>query len=179
MKLLSRPDGFMLYGKLGIDFFSTSELLYPNMKNRLRLIKARPNIYMISDNPNVSPGIMDGSLYTHRIALRDDYHKKRMDMLAYPPVEYSYLETLANTFIIPARQHQFIQENIFNIAPLRRIAIAMNTTSAFTGSFTENPFWYQQFDLRQIRILRGAQPIVDFDSADNCRDYHESNELSG
>ena len=32
MKLLSRPDGFMLYGILGIDFFSTSELLYPNMK---------------------------------------------------------------------------------------------------------------------------------------------------
>ena len=26
MKLLSRPDGFMLYGKLGIDFFSISEL---------------------------------------------------------------------------------------------------------------------------------------------------------
>ena len=47
----------------------------------------------------------------------------------------------------------------------------MNTNSAFTGSFTENPFWYQQFDLRQIRILRGVQPIVDFDSADNCRLY--------
>ena len=40
MKLLSRPDGFMLYGKLGIDFFSTSELLYPNMKIRLRLLRA-------------------------------------------------------------------------------------------------------------------------------------------
>ena len=45
----------------------------------------------------------------------------------------------------------------------------MNTSSAFTGSFTENQFWYQQFDLRQIRILRGGQPIVDFDTADNCR----------
>ena len=32
MKLLSRVDGFMLYGKLGVDFFPTSELLYPNMK---------------------------------------------------------------------------------------------------------------------------------------------------
>ena len=42
MKLLSRPDCFMLYGKLGIDFLSTSELLYPNMKIRLRLIRARP-----------------------------------------------------------------------------------------------------------------------------------------
>ena len=170
MKMLSRPDG-MLYGKPGVDFFSTSELLYPNMKVRLRLIRARPNFYMISDNPNVSLGIVDCSIYTRRIALKDDYHKKRMNMLAYTPVEFNYLETLANTFIIPARQNQFIQENNFKNAPVRRIAIAMNTNSAFTGSYTENPFWYQQFGLRQIRILRGGQPIVDFDAADNCYLY--------
>ena len=47
----------------------------------------------------------------------------------------------------------------------------MNTNSAFTGSFTESLFWYQQFDLRQVRILRGGQSIVDFDTADNCRLY--------
>ena len=47
----------------------------------------------------------------------------------------------------------------------------MNTNSAFTGFLTENPFWYQQFDPRQIRILRGGQPIVDFDAADDCRLY--------
>ena len=171
MKMLSRPDGFMLYGKLGIDFCSTSELLYPNMKTGLRLNRARPNFYMISDNPNVRLGIVDCSLYTRRIALKDDYHKKRMDMLAYTPVEFNYLETLAKAFIIPARQKHFIQENIFNNGPVRRIAIAMNTNSAFTGSYTENPFGYQQFDLWQIRILRGGQSIVDFDAADNCRLY--------
>ena len=86
-------------------------------------------------------------------------------------MEFNYLETLAKTFIIPARQNQFIQENILNNTPVRRIAIAMNTNSAFTGSYTENPFWYHQFDLRQIRILSGGQPIVDFDAADNCRLY--------
>ena len=144
-----------MYGRMGIDFFSTSELLYANMKIRLRLIRARPNFYMISDNPNVSLGIVDCSRYTRRIALKDDYHKKRMDLLAYVPVEYNSLKFLAKTFIIPARQNQFIQENIFNNATIRRIAIAMNTNSAFTGSITENPFWYQQFDLRQIRIRRG------------------------
>ena len=171
LKLLSRPDGFMMYGRLGIDFFSTSELLYPKMNNRLRLIRAKPNFYIISDNPNVSLGIVDCSLYTRRIALKDDYHKKRMDVLAYVLVEYNYLETLAKTIIIPARQNQFIQENIFNNAPIRRVAIAMNTNSAFTGSFTKNPFWYQQCDVRQIRIFRGGQPIVDFDTADNCHLY--------
>ena len=125
----------MLYSKLRIDFFSTFKLLYPNMKNRLRLIRARTNFNMIGDNPNFSLGIVDCSLYTRRIALKDDYHKKRMDMLAYAPVEYNYLETLAKTFIIPARQNQFIHENIFNNAPIRRVAIAMNTNSAFTGFF--------------------------------------------
>ena len=104
----------MLCGKLGIDFFSTSELLYPNMKIGLRLIRARPNFCMISDNPNVSLGIVDCSLYTRRIALKDEYHKKRMDILAYAPVEFNYLETLAKTFIIPARQNQFIQEDKTN-----------------------------------------------------------------
>ena len=123
MKLLSKPDGFMLYGILGADFFSTSELLYPNLKIRLRLIRARPNFYMISDNPNVSLGVVDCSLYTRRIALKDDYHKKKMDMLAYAPVEYKFLEILAKKFIIPARQNQFIQESIFNNAPVRRDAI--------------------------------------------------------
>ena len=169
MKKLSRPDGFILYGKLGADFFSTSELLYPNTKISLQLIRARPNFYLISDKPNVSLGIADCSLYTRGIAFKDDYHKKRMDMFAYTPVEFNYLETLAMIFIIPARLNQFIQENIFNNAPVRRIAIAMNTNSALTGFYTENPFWYQKFERRQVRLLRGGQPIVDFDAADKSR----------
>ena len=150
------------------------------MKFRLRLSKARPNFYMISDNTNVSLGAVDCSLYTRRIALKDDYRRKQIDMLAYTPVEFTYLETLAKTLIIPVGQNQFFQENIFNIAPVRRIAIAMNTNSAFTGSYTKYPFWYQQFDLRQIRILRRGQPSVDFDAAENCRlrYYNGSNELS-
>ena len=45
----------------------------------------------------------------------------------------------------------------------------MNTNSESTGSYTENPFWYQQFELRRIKIFRGGLPIVDFDAADNCR----------
>ena len=48
-------------------------------------------------------------------------------------------ENLAKTIIIPARKNLFIQENIFNKAPVRRIASAMNTNSAITGPNTENP----------------------------------------
>ena len=112
------------------------------MKIRLQLIRARPNFYIISDNPIVRLGIVDCFLYTRRIALKDDYHKKRMDMLAYTPLEFNYLETLAKVFIISVRQKQFIQENFFNNAPARRIGIAMNTNSAYTEFYTEKPFWF-------------------------------------
>ena len=47
----------------------------------------------------------------------------------------------------------------------------MNTNSAFTDSCTDDPFWYQQFDLRQISFFRGSQPIVDFDAAASGRLY--------
>ena len=149
METLSRFGGFMLYGKLGVDF-STSELTYPDMKVRLCLIRAQPNFFMISENPNVSVAIVGCPLNTRRIAFKDDYHKNRTDMLAYTPVEYNYLDTLAKNFIIAARQNQLTQEFIFNDAPDDRIAIALKRNSAFTGSFTENPFRYQQFQLRQI-----------------------------
>ena len=75
-------------------------------------------------------GFVDCSLYTRRVMLKEYYHKKRMSQLAYAPVQYNYMETLVKTYIIPARQNQFVQENIFNNAPIRRIAIAMNTNSA-------------------------------------------------
>ena len=166
----SRHDGF-LFGKFGVDFFSTSQLPPPNMKFRLRLIRAKANFYMISDNPKIFLRFVDCSLSIRPLALKDDYHKERMNNFAYTPVQLNYLETLAKTFMFPACQNQFIQENFFNNAPIRRIAIAMNKNSAFTGSYTENLFWYKQFDLRQIRILRGGQPIVDFDAADACHLY--------
>ena len=82
---------------------------------------------MISDNPNVSPGIVDCSNSSRSSALTDDYYKKPMVMVAYPSVEFNYLKTLTKTFIIPAWQNQFIHKNFFNDAPVRQIAIAMNT----------------------------------------------------
>ena len=92
-----------------------------------------------------------------------------MDMLAYNPVEFNFIETLAGIFSIPAKQNQSVQETFFNNCSVRRIAIAMNTNSAFTGLYTKNPLWYQQFDLRQTRILKKGQPVVESDAADNCR----------
>ena len=107
-------------------------------------------------------------------ALKDDYHAKRMDMLAQTPVEFNYLEYFGKTFIIHARQNQFFRENIFNNAPVCRIAVGINANSAFTGSYTKIPVWYQQIDLRETRMHRRSQQIVKFAAVDNCRLYSKT-----
>ena len=119
------------------------------MEFRLRLIRARPNYYMIRDKPNVSLRFVDCSPYTRRIVLDDDYHKKRLGMSAKTRMYYNSLETFAKTFIISARRNKFTQEIILNSAPVRRTAIAKNANSASTGLYTENPFCCQHVNLRQ------------------------------
>ena len=73
-------------------------------------------------------------------------------------VVFNYLETLPKTFVITARQNQFIQENIFSNAPIRLIAFAMTKNSAFTQSPSENPSWYQKCDLRQVEYSEVVSP---------------------
>ena len=84
--------------KMRVDSFSTSALLYPKIEIRLRIFSSRPNVYMISENPNFSLAIVGRSRYTRRITLSDDYPEKRKDTLAYTHVECIYLETLIKTF---------------------------------------------------------------------------------
>ena len=68
----------------GAEFFTTTKLLYPNWKIRLRLIKAKLNLYMISGK-HVSLAAVDCSLYTRGIALTVENHRNRMEMFAYTP----------------------------------------------------------------------------------------------
>ena len=74
-------------GDGGASFLSNSEMLCPNLKVRIRLIVAGPKFYMISDNRNFGLESVDCSLDTRRIALKDDCHRKRMEMLAYAPMQ--------------------------------------------------------------------------------------------
>ena len=154
-EVLLLKDGVTLYGKLAIDLLQCEKLLLPNTKIRLKLIRARPNFYMISYNPQVSLRVLDCSLFTRRVVVNEVYHQTIKCQLTHQPACYIFMKTIARTFFISSGQNQFIQEKVFNNVPIRRIAIAMNTNSPFTGHFQENPFHYRKFGLRELRIVRG------------------------
>ena len=89
-------------------------------------------------------------------------------MIAYTPVGFNFLETLAEIFFSPARQHQFIEKVFFVETTVRRTAIGMKTNSLFKQKFFKNPFWNQYINFGQFKLLRGGRlSIVNFDAVDN------------
>ena len=162
----------MFYGKLAIDVFTCDKFLLPNIKVRIRLIRSRPNFYLIStQTKNFHATIKEASLFTRVVAVDEPCIRTIQAKIKERPARYNFTEVLSKTFIIPNNQNQFIHENIFNNAPIRRIAIAMNTNTAFTGTLGTNPFHYRKFDLREVRIVRGNQVIVRMDTRNIVQTY--------
>ena len=102
---------FSLSGELAIDRFTYEKLLLPNTKVRIKPILARPNFYMLSDNPNVSPKNVDCSLFTRRILIAEPNHQYLQGNLEREPAQYNYMETIARNFIAskPIHTKKYIQ----------------------------------------------------------------------
>ena len=172
-----------LFGKLGVDFFNCDKLLIPNTDIRITLIKSNPNFCLISTTPddktsklsnNYTVKYIRASLHVRQMNVSESVHRSINSALARGPARYTFPDFQTKTFIIPATQNQFIRENIFNNEPIRRIAIAMNTNADFTGSLATNPFNYQKFGLREIKIFRNGQPLIVCNTQQNVRPYYHT-----
>ena len=75
-KLLSYSEAWRLFVILAVEFDSIFHLLYPQMKVRLGLTRAKHSFYTVSGKPKQSHGIVDCLLYTRRVALKNVYHQK-------------------------------------------------------------------------------------------------------
>ena len=92
---------------------STSGLVASNGKRATFGYSPSYFFVMISENLIHTLRIVNCSLYTRRIALKRDYQKEKLVMLANIYVDVSYLVTPTKTFIITSRHNQFYQENVF------------------------------------------------------------------
>ena len=115
-------------------------------------------------------------LYARKLAVSENVLTSIEKVLLKSPARYKYTEVIPKTFVIPGGQQSWKYEDIFSKEPIRRMAIAMNTNTAFAGSNDTNPYHYQKFDLRSITIFRNGTPIVGtpLDTVDDKRLYIQS-----
>ena len=140
-KKLSKLHGFMLYGKTAVDFLSTIGLLFPNVKIRLRVSRARPNFYRIATTPTSVLEMLTVRLTFVVLLWNTIATKNGRASKAFTLVEIIYLETLANILFRGDRKNKRIEGNILNYAPVCWIAVAMIANSALIESNSKNSFW--------------------------------------
>ena len=58
-----------------------------------------------------------------------------------------------------------------NNARIRKLAVAMNKNLAVSRYFHKNPLHYQQFYLRELRIVRVGRAFISLDTIFLCRPY--------
>ena len=113
---------------------------------------------MLSDNLilNLKTVIVDRLLFNSRILVAERNHYY---------LQWNLEVNLLNTITWTLQREPFsfhlvktsLKENVFNNAPISRIAVAMITNSVVAGSFQENSSNYQQFILRELRIIRDGR----------------------
>ena len=119
---------------------------------------------MLSDNSIVSLKIVHFSVFTGTVLVAESNHQYLQWNLERKPAHYTYMETIARTFIIPSHQNQFIQEIVFNNAPIRKTFVAHTINLAVANSFHENHFNDQQFNLRELKIIWDGRAFISLDT---------------
>jgi len=104
---------------------------------------------------------MRASLFSRQMVVAESVYTAIEKAMMKTPACYTFTETEAKTFIIPAGQNNVVRENAFNGRSVRCVAIAMNTNENFNGSRFSNPFHYQSFGLTRVAIFNQATRLVD------------------
>ena len=168
-------DEIEVYGPLAVDLFTYGKLLLPNVNVRIRLIRSRPQFYLFSDSTEeIQVKITAASLFSRQVAIDEHKLLEIKANIRKQPAAYNYIESVPKTYIIPKGRNQFVQENIFNSGPIRSLAIAMQINGSFTGQKKENPFNYRKFGLREVKIVRGNQTVIEMKCEDNLRPFVET-----
>ena len=160
-----RLDDVIFYVKFRVNVFSSSKLLFSNLKSTLRSIKARLHFAMSSDKPDFGLGTDDCSLYTRLRAFKDDCRKNGIALISHTPVDFNLLWTLATTFIILARQTisfkvsfllklQFVGLLWQRMPTGHSISSTLKNQSATSNSFPDTLEYSEEINQSYTLILR-------------------------
>lgn len=169
--LTKKSTVLWLQGDIGCEVFKTDQLLLPNVAVRIRLVRASPHFCLLGPDDTNPSGynfkITSATLLVPERTVNVNVSNQMLAVHQRRAAQYKYHELKAKTFVVPANNLHFYMENVFNNMPIRRLAIAMNTSAACTGTLKTNPFHYQTFGLQRILITRGAQTLYDVSTNDN------------
>jgi hypothetical protein len=156
----SKP--FTMVGPLYLDLFQQSKYLINHLDMKIKLQRTKPEFSMLAlgtDKPNVEIRITDATLYVRRVNVLPSIMLDHEEVLRTKNAIYPVQHTEMVTYTIPSGSMSHTKENLFRGMLPKFLVFGMVTNTAYNGSYSENCFNFQHFNVNQIALYREGECV--------------------
>jgi hypothetical protein len=157
------------------DFMQVTHLLPPGVKFGLKLTRGKDEFALMSDNGflgNYKVHLQQLRMFINLVDAHESVTKLIMDQWLKTPIVLPLNRTEVKHFIVTAGAVQKDISHMFHGAIPKQVLIAFVTQSAFTGSYAENPFKLDHFDLSNIGLRWNGEQWPQMPYEVDCKKGH-------
>lgn len=160
---------FELIGALRLDFLNQPKYLLPGIDVRIRLIRNKNEFVLQTQAANAMPNlkISKAVMYVRRVKINPAVAMGHQLGLMKQNVLYPYTKSQTISYTIAKGSLSYHKDNIFSALRLPKFVIVGFVKSlAYGGSYQNDPFKFQHFNVNHVALLCNGQPIP------FCESYH-------
>ena len=151
---------FDLEGPLYLDCFYLDKYLINGVDVQLRMFRSRNEFVVMSKEAgaNYKVTILDAVFKACKIKVDSAVLLNHASIITKTPARYNYLKTDVKMTTIAANTSEFYWDDVWNGKRPSRMYVTFVSQAAVNGSYTENPFNFQHFNLSEIVLYVNGEP---------------------
>ena len=150
-----------LYGPLYLDFLRQSRYLISQVDMRIKLVPHKPEFTLMcfEATPAYKVKIEKAILYVRRVRMNPSVINGHLQGMLKHNAIYPVNHSKLIDFTIPAGQRSYTRERLFPLQTPKILVVAFVLNDAYNGSYTLNPFHFQDFSLTEIVLYRNGMGV--------------------
>ena len=160
--------------KLHLDIFNQPKPLINNVRMVLKLSRNPDKYVLMSPEEGAAYKVEIEKIYLNvrKVKVADDVIKNIIG----ESVPYPITRVVQKEFTIPSGGKSFTENNLWDGVLPTKVAFGLVLNTAHVGSYKENPFNYQNFDVSNVSLRENGQVI---DGRPLTLDYENNQYLDG
>lgn len=148
-------------GRLHLDICQQNRTMIGGTKLKLKLVPNHSEFYFMCTDDKLSPRIVFDELYLNvpKIKVADEIVLAHLKALNVAPAKYILNRAEVRSVTIDNGVTSKNIENIVNGRLPRRVYIGFVTNDAYSGSYTTNPFNFDNFGINSLCCFVNGEPI--------------------
>ena len=158
---IKKSQEFELVAPIGIDFMKQKRLLLHNVNLDFKFWQSRPEFCLLrgESDQRFNVKIVRAQLRVCNVELNPAVSVAIADTLKVQPARYPFDSSKISTHSIPKGAQSFEISNIFSNQCPDQLFVFMAKSASATGSFNENPYVFEHFNLSEIGFYLNNTPL--------------------